>query len=79
LENEDRPLLHLRALALAKKYFVPLEIFSTNGSKKMYVPGTVIVSQLPMDASLPTVEDSDAPFSIEAHNPFQSKGCSTLK
>jgi aspartate kinase len=71
LENEDRPLLHLRALALAKKYFVPLEIYATSASKKMYVPGTAIISELPMDASLPTMEDSDAPFNIEAHNPYE--------
>jgi len=56
---------------LAKKYYVPLEIFSTSASKKMYIPGTVIVSGLPMDASLATIEDSEALSSIQTPNPYR--------
>jgi aspartokinase len=56
LEHEKRPLLHIRALILAKKLSVPLEILSYEKGSDLLKAGTVIQENTPLKKELVTSE-----------------------
>ncbi|MBM3195820.1 MAG: aspartate kinase [Chlamydiae bacterium] len=56
LENEKRPLLHIRALILAKKLSVPLEILSYEKGSDLLKAGTVIHENTPLKKEFITSE-----------------------
>lgn len=56
LTHEVRPLLHLRALSLARKLAVPLEILSSEKKEGYLEVGTVICEDVPLKKDLPTAE-----------------------
>ncbi|NBU62257.1 MAG: aspartate kinase [Chlamydiae bacterium] len=56
LNGEVRPLLHLRALSLARRLSVPLEIVSSEKKGGFFEVGTVICGDSPIKVGVPTTE-----------------------
>ncbi len=56
LTCEERPLLHLRALSLARKLSVPLEILSSEKKGGFFEVGTVISEDTPLKKGVATSE-----------------------